>query len=237
MMIDAIIVDDVYKAIILLKGLLEEHCPDVHVVATAENVQTALTLIERYKPQLIFLDIEMAGKSGFDLLAEIKQQEFQVVLITAHAEYALKAFRFSVTDYLLKPVDAEELKQAVEKVKKFSNEDSASMQTLRIPTTNEAIFVNVSNIVRLEAEGHYTHIILDNGKKYVSSYHLKQFEDHLDSRFFKRVQRSHLINRDHIQTVTNRISLFIEMHDGKIIEVARRRKKEVIDLLGRINIR
>jgi len=151
-MMNAIIVDDVYKAIILLKGMLEEHCPDVHVVATAENVQTALTLIERYKPQLIFLDIEMAGRSGFDLLAEIKQQEFQVVLITAHADYALKAFRFSVTDYLLKPVDAEELKQAVEKVKKFSNEASVSMQTLRIPTTNEAVFVNVSNIVRLEAE-------------------------------------------------------------------------------------
>lgn len=235
-MINAIIVDDVKKAIVLLRGLLEEHCPEVKVVAEAENAAKAAALIEHHRPQLVFLDIEMAGKSGFDLLEEVKERNFHVIFVTAHAEFAIKAFRFSVTDYLLKPVSAEDLKQAVAKVIKLSHVASAPMQTLRIPTTTEAVFVNIRDIIRFEADGHYTHIFMDNGKKYISSYHLKQFEEHLDSKLFHRIQRSHLINRDKIKSVADRGSLHIEMTDGAVIEVSRRSKQEVLSILGRITI-
>src|SRR5204862_413236 len=103
-------------------------------------------------------------------------------------------------------------------------------------TTTEAVFVNIQSIVRLEAEGHYTHIYLDNGKKYLSSYHLKQFEEHLDGSLFRRIQRSHLINREKIKSVVDKEGLLIEMTDGAIIEVSRRSKKEALKMLGRITV-
>jgi len=235
-MIKAVIIDDVQKAIILLRGLLKEYCPEVKVVGEAENAEEAISMIESHRPQLVFLDIEMSGKSGFNLLEEIKGRNFHVIFVTAHSEFAIKAFRFSVTDYLLKPVSADELKQAVTKVQNLIPLTASYMQTLRIPTTTEAVFVNIQSIIRLEAEGHYTHIYLENGKHYMSSYHLKQFEEHLDPNLFRRIQRSHLINREKIKSVVDKKGLLIEMADGTIIEVSRRSKKATLEILGQITI-
>jgi two-component system LytT family response regulator len=233
-MINAIIVDDVEKAIVVLRRQLEEHCPEVNVIGQAEDVEEAKRLIELHKPQLVFLDIQIAGKSGFDLLLEIRERNFHVILVTAHSEFAIKAFRFSVTDYLLKPVDSSILKQSVQKVLNLiessipDNKSTASAQTLRIPSTNGLAFVKLNDIIRLEAEGHYTHIYVVNERHYFSSYHLRQFEEHLDKNLFLRAHRSHIINQEKIKAVFQKPTLYVEMIDGFKIEIPRRSREEFI---------
>jgi len=230
-MITALIVDDVEKAIVVLRRKLAEHCPEVNVIAQAEDVDEAILLIDQYKPQLVFLDIEMAGKSGFDLLLETKDRNFHVIFVTAHSEFAIQAFRFSVTDYLLKPVNSDILKESVQKVIKIIQSSapeqklSISAQTLRIPSTNGLVFVKLSDIIRLEAEGHYTHIYVVNEKHYFSSYHLRQFEEHLDKNLFWRVHRSHIINHEKIKAVIQKPILHLEMVDGFKIEIPRRNRE------------
>lgn len=242
-MINALIVDDETKAVVVLRKLLAEHSPEVKILGEASRVDKAIELIQEHKPQLIFLDIEMPGKSGFDLLEKIAERNFHVIFVSAHSEFALKAFRFSVTDYLLKPVGIEELKQAVKKVKDLIDGHSsghsmqhasefASIQTLRIPTTEGTIFVYLSNIVRMEAEGAYTNVYVDNGKKYMVSDYLKQVEDLVDPSLFMRVHRSHTINLKKIKKVIDRNGLFAEMEDGALVEVSRRIKS---DFLKRIH--
>src|SRR3954468_12917169 len=161
-MIKAILVDDVEKANVLLRMKLAEHCPEVKIVGEAEDADQAIELIESKHPQLVFLDIGMAGKTGFDLLEEIKERNFHVIFVTAHTEYAIKAYRYSVTDYLLKPVNNQVLKEAVQKVKKMIDEapvnsaandfNSVGRRTLRIPSTSGTVFVYFNNIIRMEAD-------------------------------------------------------------------------------------
>lgn len=232
-MINSIIVDDETKAIILLRKQLKRHCPEVNVVAEAQRIDEAIRLIELNHPQLLFLDIEMAGGSGFDLLEKIHDRNFHVIFVTAHSEFAIKAFRFSVTDYLLKPVNRETLILAVKKVKHLIDISVATstIQTLRIPSINGMTFVNITEIIRMEADGPYTHIYTDNDKHYMSSHHLKQFEEHLDSSIFLRIHRSHLINRGKVKSIIDKQGLLIEMEDGMKIVVPRRSKQDIIKML------
>jgi two-component system, LytTR family, response regulator len=235
--IRTILVDDVEKANVVLRRLLAEFCPEIEVLAQAEDVDEAKRLIALHKPQLVFLDIEMAGKSGFDLLQDMKDRDFHVIFVTAHSEFAIKAFRFSVTDYLLKPLNDEILKQSVQKVVKLilssSQETKSTLTplTLRIPSTNGLAFVKLNDIIRLEAEGHYTHIYVENSKHYFSSYHLAQFEEHLDKKMFLRAHRSHIINRDKIRGIYQNPRLQIEMNDGFLIEIPRRNKESFLKVL------
>jgi two-component system LytT family response regulator len=237
-MITALIVDDEEKAVVVLRKLLEEYCPEVKVIAQASRVNKATQLIEELRPQLIFLDIEMPGKSGFDLLENLRERNFHVILVTAHSEFALKAFRFSVTDYLLKPVAPEELLLAVKKVKNFIDAPLASKVsgsqpavTLRIPSTEGVIFVYLEHVIRVEAEGAYSHIHLDNGKHYLISENLKELEEHLDPSVFIRVHRSHVINLKKIKSVIDKHGLFAEMEDGTLVEVARRTRADFLKLI------
>lgn len=233
-MIRAVIIDDEEKAIILLRKQLARFCPDVEVVAQAQRIPEALHLIDEHRPQLLFLDIEMPGGSGFDLLDNVKDRNFHVIFVTAHSEFALKAFQFSVADYLLKPVNRELLIQAVKKVKKLidTTGSSPTTQTIRINSTDGVVFIPVMSIIRMSAEGPYTHLYVDGGKHYMTSHHLKQFEDNLDSGFFLRIHRSHLVNRTSIKSFHDRQGiLIIEMADGYLVEVPRRNKAEVMELL------
>lgn len=234
-MINAIIIDDEEKSISVLKMLLEKYCPEVKVMAEADEVNKAAQLIEKLQPNLIFLDIEMGGKTGFDLLEKIKSRNFHVIFVTAYSHFAVKAFRFSVVDYLIKPLDIDELKEAVLKVKRIleaspsqgGNQDSASRHSIRIPSTHGVLFVYEINIVRLEADGAYTRIFLDDGNNYISSYNLKQFEEQLDPALFMRVHRSHVINLKRIKSVVSNNGLtFARMEDGSSIEVSRRSKAD-----------
>lgn len=231
-MIKAVIIDDESKGIEILKVLINKYCPEVQLIGWAEEVDEAILLINSLQPNLIFLDIEMTGETGFELLERVKPYSFHVILVTAHSEYAVRAFRYSVADYLLKPVDFDELKEAVKKVGTLLQEDHSvdgnnsgdtrdSKLTLKIPFHQRMIFVKITDIIRVEADGAYTRIYLTDKRKYIVSYNIKVIEMQLDKNLFMRVHRSHIINLRKVSTPIGD-GRQARMYDGTIINIARR---------------
>ena len=208
-MLDAIIIDDEQAAQLTLMSFLQMHCPTVNVVGTANGVEEGLKLLAHKNTDLLFLDIKMNDGTGFDLLKRLPQINFNLIFTTAYDEYALKAFKFSAIDYLLKPIDPLELKDAVSKIKIESSNTSKSLDSmmemysnkvfdkLAIPSVDEFSFVHLSQIIRCEASSNYTIIFLENGKKIVAPKTLKEFEALLSSEGFFRVHQSHLISLNH----------------------------------------
>jgi two-component system, LytTR family, response regulator len=230
-LMSAVIIDDEPKAIAMMRSLIAEYCPNICVVADAGRLETAIEVLNTLRPQLVFLDVDLTGATGFDLLERIEHRSFHVILVTAHPEFAVKAFRYSVIDYIMKPVDEEELKQAVQKVAelieretgKTSTSPSADpqvRQTLRIPSMEGARFVPMADIMRLEAQGSYTGIHTRR-ERFVSSYNLKHFEEHLDPAVFLRIHRSHVINSKQVKAVHGLNGQAVELNDGTRLSVAR----------------
>jgi two-component system, LytTR family, response regulator len=235
-MIKALIIDDESKGIEILKVLIKNHCPVVNIVGWAEEVDEGIELINSLQPDLIFLDIEMSGETGFDLLSRVKPYKFQVIFVTAHGEYAVRAFRYSVSDYLLKPVDIHELKEAVNKVYRIMHEEpqengalnhNGSNLTLKIPFHQRAVFVKMADIIRIEADGAYTKIYLTDHRHYVVSYNIKVVEDLLDMQLFTRIHRSHVININKVSSLSDDGRVVL-MCDGTSIKIARRERNEFI---------
>lgn len=228
--IAAVIIDDEPKAVAMLRSLVADHCPRLRVVGDAGRVDQAVEVIKATRPQLVFLDVDLTGATGFDLLERIEDRSFHVVLVTAHPEFAVKAFRYSVIDYLMKPVDEVELQQAVSKVAdrlsreelrtRAGGEERNARHTLRIPSMEGARFVPLDDIIRLEAEGAYTRIQAV-GERHMSSYNLKHFEEHLDKGRFLRVHRSHVVNMAHVKALHSHGGLVVELSDGSRIPVSR----------------
>ena len=204
----AIIIDDEPKARSMLTNLIKSHIKVVEIVAEAENVKEAVKYINKYQPELIFLDIEMPNENGFALFDYFDKPTFATIFCTAYSEYALKAFEVSAVDYLLKPLSLSKLKDAVEKAIKSSGQARISqkidvlrenitvkqLQKIALPLADGLSFVLVDDIMYFEADGSYTHVITKN-EKYLVSKKLKEFDELLDAdeRFF-RVHRSYLIN-------------------------------------------
>ncbi len=247
-MIKAIIIDDESKGIEVLRILINNHCPDVTVVGSAEEVEEGIQLIDKLQPDLIFLDIEMTGETGFDLLEKVKPYLFHVIFVTAHSEYAVRAFRYSVSDYLLKPVDNQELIDAVQKVnvmlqegqnngEHYLREKPDANLTLKIPFHQRAVFVKMSDIIRVEADGAYTRIYLTGNRQYVISYNIKVIEEQLDKNLFMRVHRSHIINLCRVSSPIGE-AMYVTMSDGSKIEIARRIRANFISSMeGRQGIK
>lgn len=231
-MIRAVIVDDESKGIEILKLLVKNHCPEIEIVGQSEEINDAVILIKEKLPDLIFLDIEMSSGTCFEILEQVKTLNFHLILVTAHSEYAVKAFRYSVVDYLLKPVDIIELKEAVDKVKTLmteergnsnrnGNEVDAAKLTIRVPHQHGAVFIKMLDIIRLEAEGAYTRIITGK-KEYLVSHNIKTFETILDMSFFIRVHRSHIINATKVQRIIEGKKVLAELTDNSRVEISRR---------------
>ncbi len=214
-MMRAIIVDDEAKARRVLLSLLEEHCPSVQIVDQAASVQEALTSIHTHQPDLIFLDIEMPGYTGFQLLELLPKANFQVIFTTAYSEYALQAFEVSAIDYLLKPIRIQKLIAAVEKAARMIDQRETHQQTIQtlksnlqqqyltrmaIPVNDGLIFTEVADILMLVAEGAYTHIYLKSAQKpLLISKPIKEFELALEQHpVFFRSHRSYLINLQYV---------------------------------------
>jgi two-component system LytT family response regulator len=216
-MIKTIIIDDEEKSRKLLENLLSEHCPELHVVATAGSVETGLQVIEKNPPDLVFLDIVMPFRNGFSLLEMLDEITFEIMFTTAYDQYAIKAIRFSALDYLLKPINIDELKNAVKKVLAKQSEkeekdvnqrlevflENASVQAsdrkLGIPTQYGIDFVHIKDIVMVQAEGNYSVIYLKNSRsKEIVSRTLKEFDDLLKEYNFFRIHRTWLINLSHV---------------------------------------
>lgn len=238
--IDAVIIDDEPRSREMLQNLINEYCKNIEVVATAGSVSAGIEAIAKYSPDLLFLDIEMNKETGFDLLEQLKEIDFEVIFTTAHENYALKAFKFCAIDYLLKPIDVEELQLAVEKVekkksssmfkekfdlfmhniKKGNNEE----QRLAVSTNDGLVFINVSDILRCEASGAYTHLHLKNKNRIVVSKNLKEFEQLLADHNFLRIHNSFIINLKEIKKYVRGDGGYVIMSDDASVDVSKRKK-------------
>lgn len=238
-MIKALIVDDEQSSIDLLQWLIAQYCPDITAVRSARGVPDAMREIRSFQPDIVFLDIQMPHQSGFDLLTTIDNWNFEVIFTTAYNEFAIQAIRFSALDYLLKPIDESELKKAVERFKAkkmyapagellFRNfiqnisQGNTKKFRLALADATEVKYVQLDEIIRLQAESNYTHIHLSGNKLFVSAKTLKEYDELLHGHHFLRVHKSHLVNPAHIVSYDRQGALV--MSDQSRIEVARRKK-------------
>ncbi len=243
-MIESIIVDDEPKNINVLRKMLNEFCAEVEVIAEARDAQQAIALIQQHSPDLLFLDIEMPYGNAFDILDKLMPVNFEVIFITAFNDYALKAFKYSALDYLLKPININELKIAVGKAAANINSKNLGLQlknlldnlknkneTLRkiaFPSKEGLIFISMGDIIRCEASGSYTHIFIKGREKIISSKSVKEYEEILPEAIFFRIHHSHIINLTEIKKYHRGRGGHVEMSDGALIDVAVRRKEEFL---------
>lgn len=247
MEISAIIIDDEQNARSNLRMLLEEYCPEVTVVAEAQSANEAREMIEIHHPQLLFLDINMPNEDGFELLDSLPEKDFSVIFITAHNQFALKALKSGALDYIEKPIDIDELIEAVSKIKieqqkpteitdikqlvDFFQHQSAA-GTIAIPTLSGYEIIKTSDIVRLEADESYTKIFLADGKKCTSSMTIARYEKVLNKNVFFRVHKSHIINtKYHLKEFNRKNGNIAIMDNGTIIPISRRKLNEFINAI------
>ena len=253
----AILVDDEKSALTLLRHKLHRCDPDIEILAECESVEAALAALDAAAPDVLFLDVEMPGATGFELLQQLGDDApFRVIFTTAHSEYAIEALRGGAFDYLLKPVQEEELAQALERLRAKSTAPAPtaptpaapdgvaallkSLQTLRdkdkklpIPTSEGVLFLPVADIIRAEAAGSYATLFLANKQKLVASKNLTELEEMLDSDDFCKVHKSHLVNLRYVVKYIRGEGGILVLSDGSEVDVARRKKEE---LLGKLSV-
>lgn len=242
-MLSAIIIDDEVKGRIALKQKLQDYCKEVTVTGEAADGLQGIALIAQLKPQIVFLDIEMPRMDGFTMLQKLPEKKFHLVFTTAYDQYAIKAIRFAAFDYLLKPVDIEELRNTISKITATTEgvETSRKLEVLAdnlqrnhplnkiaIPTLEGLLFFNVADIIHLEAHSNYTVIHFTNHPKLTASRTLKEFEELLPTDIFFRPHHSHLINLNYIRRYMKGDGGQIEMQNGNFVDVARRKKEEFL---------
>lgn len=227
----AIIVDDELHGRENLKKIIETYVPEISIKGLADSVVNAVELVNNYKPEVVFLDINMPVLNGFDFLDEFDERNFMVVFVTAHEEFGIQAVKAGAADYILKPVNIKELKQTVKKLltmRKNFKKSSAQVNNdkIVIPTSHGFDVVLAEDIIRLEAEGCYTKIIFKNGKNKIVSRTLKEFEDNVPKEKFFRIHKSHLINLNYIKAYSSVSGYYVTMIDGSKIEISRRKAPE-----------
>ena len=246
-MIKAVILDDEKNAVEVLEWQLQNYCPVVAVVATCTNADDGIAAIQRHRPQLVFLDIEMPTKTGFEVLQFFGEPFFDVIFTTAYNQFALKAFRFAALDYLLKPIDADDLVASVSRYQKKMQQTNVKqqleilMQQYNQPgslpekisfSTQQAIhFIAPVNIVYCESNSNYTTLhFIDNSKMIVSKT-LKEVEDTLIHYQFYRIHHSFIVNLKHIHRYIKNDGGSIEMIDGAQLPLSRQRKQEILQVI------
>lgn len=234
-MITAIIVDDEIPAQESLTKLLQRFCKNVEIIGIASSVDKAVELCLEKRPELLFLDIQMPTGSGFDILEKTTFIEKQVIFTTAYSNHAIEAIKANAIDYLLKPIEIQELVKAVEKAIKNNQKNSQpteerSLDKIAIPTLDGTYFYNKSEIIRAEADSNYTELHLVTGKKIVSSKTLKEIEISLAKSSFIRVHKSHLININFIKKYIKGDGGMLILNDDSMIPVSRSNKDELLKL-------
>lgn len=247
-MIKCVIVDDESKAREILSEMLKLYCTKVEVVGQAHNVNSGYELIKQEEPDLVLLDIKMPDGSGFDLLNKFSDIHFKVIFITAHEEYAIKAFRFSALDYLLKPIDPSDLMSAVEKISENGEEIEMNEQfetfksnyfedeqfdekRIVLKTQENIYIIYLKDVIRCQSEKNYTYFYFTNRDRIIVSKTLKEFDDLLTEFNFMRVHRSHLINLKYIDRFEKNDGGMIIMADGSKVEVSHRKKEALVNYI------
>lgn len=244
--IKAVIIDDESYACQALATLLKNHCPDVTVAATCQDPREAVTIVENIKPQLVFLDIEMPHMNGFSFLEKCRPASFDVIFTTSYDQYAIKAIKFSALDYLLKPVDATELKTAVQKyserrapvsqqqfdilLAKIQHPSSASTR-IALPTMEGLQIIPIVNIIFCSSSSNYTILTLKDKQKLTVSKTLKEIEEMLEDHRFLRIHHSFLVNLDEIKKYFRGEGGTVLMSDGSSVDVSRAKKELLLKKL------
>lgn len=249
MSMKAIIIDDERKGREALRKLLEKYASEVEICATADNIHDGYHLIKEHHPDVVFLDVEMPNGSGFDLLEKFDELSFEVVFTTAYDSYALKAIKVHALDYLLKPIDLDELVQAVENVRKAMqtkpvvNRYAEFLTARKLEFTGKIplavkegiVYITVSEIIRVESDGGYSTFYTTDQKFYVTSRNLKEYEDMLPVKEFFRIHKSHLINMKRVKKFLRVDGYHVEMEDGSTVEISRRKKDEFLQLMNELS--
>ena len=250
MNLKAIIVDDETHSRETLKNLLDEFCPEVEVLTTISTLKEAVESIPKLKPDLVFLDIELQPGTGFDILEQLKETPFEVIFTTAFDQYAIKAVKFSSLDYLLKPIDLDELKIAVEKAKKIKDKEAYNEQlklllnNIKRPPSHYKIclstldgieFVDADDILYCQAMGAYTEFKLIDDKKFLVSKHLKEYENLLAGHNFMRVHNTFLINLKKVTKYVKSDGGYIQMSNNDTVSISRNKKELFIEAMQNIS--
>jgi two-component system LytT family response regulator len=246
----AIIIDDEVSNLENLLIILEKHCPQVTVMATAQKVSEAVDAVEKHLPDLVFLDIQMGQETGFDVLKRVPRRDFEVIFVTAYDQYGIQAVKFAALDYLLKPIDIEELKHAVNTAQhKLAKRIQTSqldflLQQLKKPETNvskialqmhsEIRYVALSEIIRCEADNTYTHFFLSSDEKILVSKSLKEYADLLRPNGFLRTHQSHLVNPQYVKSWLKEDGGTLLLMSGQKIPVSKPNKDIVKRALQQI---
>jgi two-component system, LytTR family, response regulator len=246
-MIKCIIIDDEPLARDFLSTILSENCPEITLVATAVDVLSGVKIIQEHKPEIVFLDVEMPGYSGFQLLDFFEIIDFQVIFTTAHADYALRAFQVSAVDYLLKPIQIEQIVRAVKKaiILRGSNNNNENLKILKenlqegkivkiaLPVGTALIFVSPEEFMSVSADGSYTNIVLTDGRRFLISKKLKEFEDVLkDYPQFFRAHRSHLINMKYVKQYNKSDGGMILMNHDIKLPLSKEKREDFFDKMN-----
>lgn len=243
MSIRCVIIDDEKNNVALLGRLLKSKCSQLTIVGQAENADEGKAMVEELNPELIFLDIQMPGKTGFEMLTEINGVEFEVIFITAFDEYAIKAMKFSAVDYLLKPIDSADLVSAVERAiarihLKHQNKALENLimmfgkqhhdeHRIALPTTKEVRFVKTDQIIRCESSNNYCNFFLIGGEQFLVSKPIYEYESLLSGYGFVRCHQSHIVNKKHIKSLIKESGGWFLMEGGKEVPISKS-KKEIL---------
>lgn len=243
-----ILIDDESSSRNALRQKLQANCPDIEILAECENGEEGITAIEKHEPDIVFLDVEMPRMNGFVMLQQLQHRDFELIFTTAYDHYAIQAIRFSALDYLVKPIDVKDLLEAVDRVRQRKQQsgpnkrietllhnlldDQSQHHRLAIPSQEGLQFVDMSDIIYLEAESNYTYIYIQPSTRIIVSKTLKDFEELLPSMHFIRIHHSYIINKNHVNKYLRGDGGQVVMRNGKALDVSRRRKEEFLRIIN-----
>ncbi len=242
-MIKSVIIDNEKKSRRTLSNFLHKYCKHVEVLGEADGVSSGIELIKDQNPELVFLDIEMSDGTGFKLLESFEDIQFSVIFVTAYSAYAVKAFKISAIAYILKPINPQELIEAIEKYQKeiglkgIHNKlevllgNQSSVKKIAFPTSEGIELVKLNQIVHCKADDNYTFIYLANEKRIVVSKTIKEYDNMLSDFGFYRIHQSHLVNLDYISKFNKNDGGYVVLENGKKLPVSRRNKQEFLEKL------
>jgi two-component system LytT family response regulator len=239
----SIVVDDEFYCRNNLKMILDDFCPEVEVVGMADSAEQARSLISLHKPDLVFLDIKMPKEDGFSFLDSLPSRNFSVVFTTAHNEYAFKAFKADAIDYIEKPINIEDLRNAVNKASKIQHAATVAPKSdsikdsdrISFATRDGFITVKYDEIIHLEASDNYTMIYMTDNRKHLSCKNIKVYEESLDPHIFFRAHKSHILNvSNHLKGFTRNDGNIAILSNGKQIPVARRKLAEFLERINKV---
>ena len=247
-MLRAVLVDDEDSSLNSLREKILRHCPEINIIAACDSARTAITVIDEQHPDLVFLDIEMPVMNGFLMLQQLQFKDFELIFTTAYDHYAIKAIRTSALDYLMKPIEIEELKTAVQRAGDKRKQQSSgrqleilleniqpkknTYQRLAIPTAEGLQFVKLNDIIYLEANINYTYFHLAGQLRYIASRTLKDFEEMLPAEAFIRIHNSYIINKDYAERYIRGDGGQVVLTNGVVLDVAKRKKADFLKAIG-----